>query len=432
MGKTETIKLFADKNIRMAWDDDEEKWYFSVVDVCGALTNSPDPRNYWKVLKHRLVKEGDETVTNCNQLKLLAEDGKMRLTDVATREQLSNIIHSIPSPKTESFFQWLEQFRDKQGGDSFLSQSIQNEGFSGEIVLYQADGNVNLEVRLEDETVWLTQSQIIELFQSSKGNISEHITNIYEQGELEEGATVRNFRTVQNEGGRTVTRTLTYYNLDVIISVGFRVNAKRGVRFRQWANKVLKDYLLRGYALNQRLLQMEQRIDARLDAHIETEQKHFSQIESTLADHQEKIDFFVRTNQPPVEGIFYDGQIFDAYRFVSDLIRKARRSIVLIDNYVDDTVLTMLDKRAVGVAATIYTQHVGEQLQLDLDRHNAQYAPVVVEHFNRAHDRFLLIDDEVYHIGASLKDLGKRWFAFTQMHDLTAEELVHKISEAGG
>ena len=121
MGKTETIKLFADKNIRMAWDDDEEKWYFSVVDVCGALTNSPDPRNYWKVLKHRLVKEGDETVTNCNQLKLLAEDGKMRLTDVATREQLSNIIHSIPSPKTESFFQWLEQFRDKQGGDSFLS-----------------------------------------------------------------------------------------------------------------------------------------------------------------------------------------------------------------------------------------------------------------------------------------------------------------------
>ena len=432
MGKTETIKLFADKNIRMAWDDDEEKWYFSVVDVCGALTNSPDPRNYWKVLKHRLVKEGDETVTNCNQLKLLAEDGKMRLTDVATREQLSNIIHSIPSPKTESFFQWLEQFRDKQGGDSFLSQSIQNEGFSGEIVLYQADGNVNLEVRLEDETVWLTQSQIIELFQSSKGNISEHITNIYEQGELEEGATVRNFRTVQNEGGRTVTRTLTYYNLDVIISVGFRVNAKRGVRFRQWANKVLKDYLLRGYALNQRLLQMEQRIDARLDAHIETEQKHFSQIESTLADHQEKIDFFVRTNQPPVEGIFYDGQIFDAYCFVNDLMRKARRSIALIDNYVDDTVLTMLDKRAGGVTATIYTQHVSEQLQLDIDRHNAQYAPIAVEHFNRAHDRFLLIDNEVYHIGASLKDLGKRWFAFTQMHDLTAEEMVHKISEAGG
>ena len=136
----------------------------------------------------------------------------------------------------------------------------------------------------------------------------------------------------------------------------------------------------------------------------------------------------MRTNQPPVEGIFFDGQIFDAYRFVNDLIRKAKSRIVLIDNYVDDTVLAMLDKRTAGVTATIYTQHVGQQLQLDIDRHNAQYAPIVVEHFNRAHDRFLLIDEEVYHIGASLKDLGRKWFAFTLMHDITAAELICRIS----
>ena len=168
---------------------------------------------------------------------------------------------------------------------------------------------------------------------------------------------------------------------------------------------------------------MEHRLDEKLDA----QQSQIKAIESTLADHQEKIDFFVRTNQPPVEGIFYDGQIFDAYRFVSELIRKAKSRIVLIDNYVDDTVLAMLDKRTAGVTATIYTQHVGQQLQLDIDRHNAQYDPIVVEHFNRAHDRFLLIDDEVYHIGASLKDLGRKWFAFTLMHDITAAELISRI-----
>ena len=143
---------------------------------------------------------------------------------------------------------------------------------------------------------------------------------------------------------------------------------------------------------------------------------------------RKKVDFFVRTNLPPVEGIFFDGQIFDAYRFVNDLVRKAKSSIVLIDNYVDDTVLAMLDKRTAGVTATIYTQHVSQQLQLDIDRHNAQYDPIVVEHFNRAHDRFLLIDDEVYHLGASLKDLGRKWFAFTLMHDLTAAELICRIS----
>ncbi len=255
----------------------------------------------------------------------------------------------------------------------------------GEIILYQPDETVKLEVRMEDETVWLTQAQIVELFQSSKANISEHIKNIYEQEELEESSTVRDFRTVRQEGKRQVVRNLTYYNLDAIISIGFRVNSKRGIQFRQWANKVLKEYLLKGYSINQRLNDMG---------------KELAQIKNTLSEHSEKIDFFVRTSLPPVEGIFYDGQIFDAYKFATDLIRTAKKSLVLIDNYVDESVLLMLSKRNPGVSATVYTQRITPQLQLDLDKHNDQYPPINMRTYRNGHDRFLIIDDrEVYHIG---------------------------------
>ena len=264
----------------------------------------------------------------------------------------------------------------------------------GEIILYQPDETVKLDVRIEDETVWLTQAQIVELFQSSKANISEHIKNIYEQEELEESSTVRDFRTVRQEGKRQVVRNLTYYNLDAIISIGFRVNSKRGIQFRQWANSVLKEYLLKGYSINQRL----------------------SELEKTVALHSEKINFFVRTSLPPVEGIFYDGQIFDAYKFATDLIKTARKSLVLIDNYVDESVLLMLSKRNPGVSATIYTQKITPQLQLDLDKHNDQYPPINMRTYRNGHDRFLIIDgEEVYHIGASLKDLGKKMFAFSKL-----------------
>lgn len=264
----------------------------------------------------------------------------------------------------------------------------------GEIILYQPDETIKLEVRMEDETVWLTQAQIVELFQSSKANISEHIKNIYEQEELEESSTVRDFRTVRQEGKRQVVRNLTYYNLDAIISIGFRVNSKRGIQFRQWANKVLKEYLLKGYSINRRL----------------------SELEKTVALHSEKIDFFVRTSLPPVEGIFFDGQIFDAYKFATDLIKSARKSLVLIDNYVDESVLLMLSKRNPGVSATVYTQRITPQLQLDLDKHNDQYPPINMRTYRNGHDRFLIIDDrEVYHIGASLKDLGKKMFAFSRL-----------------
>ena len=410
--KQEAVKIFDNKSIRTIWDDAEEKWFFSVVDVCGALTDSSKPSNYWKVLKHRLIKDGDETVTNCNQLRLLADDGKKRLTDVADIEQLSHIIDSISSSKTEAFEQWLNQFSsDTEIIDN--AQVFNFEELNGEIILYQPDETVRLEVHLEGETVWLTQQQIIELFQSSKANISEHISNIYEQGELAYEATVRNFRTVQKEGNRMVSRVLTYYNLDTIISVGFRVNAKRGIRFRQWANGVIKNYLLHGFAVNQQLRYLEQRIDARFDA----QQNQIRVIESTLSDHQEKINFFVRTNQSPVEGVLFEGQIFDAYKLVEALIKSAKREIILIDNYIDATIFDLLEKREQGVDATIYTEHAGQSLQHLQQLYQQQYGRniEVKEYNSRFHDRFLILDEALYHFGASFKDLGKRLFAFELM-----------------
>ena len=245
----------------------------------------------------------------------------------------------------------------------------------GEVILYQPDNEVKLEVRLENETVWLTQAQLVELFQSSKANISEHIKNIYEQEELEASSTVRDFRTVRQEGGRQVARIITYYNLDAIISIGFRVNTKRGIQFRQWANKVLKEYLLKGYSVNRRL----------------------TELEHTVAEHSRKIDFFVRTSLPPVEGIFHDGQIFDAYKFATGLIRSAKNSILLIDNYVDESVLLMLSKRNAGVKADIYTQSISGQLRLDLEKHNSQYPQIGIHTCRRC----ILLDILIRSIGIS-------------------------------
>lgn len=274
----------------------------------------------------------------------------------------------------------------------------------GEIILYQPDEQVKLEVRLEDETVWLTQAQIVELFQSSKANISEHIKNIYDSEELLMDSTVRKFRTVRMEGNRNVTRTLDYYNLDMIISIGYRVNSKRGVQFRQWSTGVLKEYLLKGYSINQRIERLENKIDSQFAAH-----------DRQLEELTTKVDFFVRTSLPPVEGIFFDGQIFDAYVFSAQLVKSARSSLLLIDNYVDESVLLLFSKRTPGVAASIYTQRITPQFQLDLARYNSQYPQIDVHTYQHAHDRFLIVDDTVYHIGASLKDLGKKLFAFSKM-----------------
>ena len=273
----------------------------------------------------------------------------------------------------------------------------------GEIILYQPDEAVKLEVRLEDETVWLSIDEMSSLFGRDISVIGKHIRNIFKEEELIKESVWAKFAYTASDGK---TYQVDYYNLDVIISVGYRVKSKRGTQFRQWANKVLKDYLLKGYSINQRLNEIEQRMDNK-----------FFQIERTVAEHDRKIDFFVRTALPPVEGIFYNGQIFDAYKFATDLVKSARCSIVLIDNYVDETVLLMLSKRKVGVSATIYTQRITQQLQLDLDRHNSQYPPIDIRTYRDSHDRFLIVDETaVYHIGASLKDLGKKMFAFSKLN----------------
>ena len=262
------------------------------------------------------------------------------------------------------------------------------------VVVYKTESsNVKLEVKVSDETVWLTQTQMAILFDCSTDNISLHLKNIYEEHEIDSDSTSENFSVVRLEGNRRVTRTVKHYNLDAILSVGYRVSSASATKFRQWANSVLKDYLLRGYAVHQRIVYLEQKV----------------------AEHDKKIDFFVKTSLPPVEGVFFDGQIFDAYNFISDLVRKAKNEIILIDNYVDDSVLKILNKRENNVAATIYTAHISENLKLDLEKHNSQYQPINIKQFNKSHDRFMIIDNEVYHIGASLKDLGKRIFAFSKM-----------------
>lgn len=286
----------------------------------------------------------------------------------------------------------------------------------GEIILYQPDEAVKLEVRLEDETVWLTQAQMAELFDIKENTITYHIKEIYNTEELDVDSTTRKIRVVRKEGNRNVNRNIDFYNLDMIISVGYRVSSKRGTQFRQWANRVLKDYLLKGYSINQRVDQLENKIDQRLIAH-----------DRKLEELTSKVDFFVRTSLPPVEGIFFNGQIFDAYTFATNLIKSATRSIVLIDNYIDEDVLLMLSKRSAGVTATIYTKQITPQLQLDLNRHNNQYPRIIIRTYRQAHDRFIIIDNnDVYHIGASLKDLGKKLFAFSKM-DIPATTILNLL-----
>jgi len=263
----------------------------------------------------------------------------------------------------------------------------------GEIVLYQPDESLELSVLLENETVWLSLDQMARLFDRDKSVIFRHAKNIFEEGELLRSSTVANFAIVQMEGNRKIEREIECFNLDVIISVGYRIKSKRGTQFRQWATTVLRDYLLKGHAINQRLERIEHR----------------------LGEHDRKIDFFVRTSLPPVQGIFFEGQIFDAHAFVSDLIRSAKESVVLIDNYVDESVLLLLSKRPPDVTAEIHTKRISPELRLDIEKHNTQYEPVKIIETDRFHDRFLIIDGVVYHIGASFKDLGKKLFAFSKM-----------------
>ena len=278
----------------------------------------------------------------------------------------------------------------------------------GEIVIYNSinDPHFQIEVRVENETVWLNRQQIAVLFDRDIKTIGKHINNVLKE-ELSSYSVIANFATTAADGK---TYQVEYYNLDMIISVGYRVKSKRGVQFRMWANKVLKEYLLKGYATNHRIERIEDDVFC-------------------LKKKVDEFDFQLKTHILPNEGIFYDGQIFDAYKFVIDIVQTANSSVVLIDNYIDQSVLLLLSKRKKEVDVEIYTAEISEQLKLDVKRFNAQYPTVSVTMFTKSHDRFIIIDKKtVYHIGASLKDLGKKWFAFSKI-DLDAIEMIQKLKE---
>jgi len=279
-----------------------------------------------------------------------------------------------------------------------------------EIILYRPNELAeHIEVRLEDETVWLSLNQIAQLFDRDKSVISRHLRNVFKSGELVYDSTVAKNATVQIEAGREVKREIEFYNLDAILSVGYRVNSKQGTQFRIWATRVLKEYLLKGYAVNNRINRMEENI-------------------YSLTKRVDEIDFQIKTSLPPNEGIFFDGQVFDAHIFVSKLIKSAKESLILIDNYVDESVFMLLAKRTPGVEAVVFTSHNTKSLQHDLAKHNQQYPPIEMRNFTKAHDRFLIIDNAVvYHIGASLKDLGKKWFAFSKI-DFDVHVLIENLN----
>ena len=269
-----------------------------------------------------------------------------------------------------------------------------------EIVLYQPDATIQLEVRLQDETVWLNQQQMAELFGTDRTSVLRHIHNIYKTHELEEAATCAKIAQVRIEGNRQVRREVPFYNLDMIISVGYRVNSIRGTQFRQWANKVLKDYMLKGYAVNQRLLNIENQLALQ---------------QKQLADHEEKIDFFVRTSLPPIEQVFFEGEFFAARVLLEILIKTALKRVIIIDAYIDSATFEMLDVRAKGVTADIYSDSEHKSLR---DMHNTTKGvqPVNTHKWSTpSHDRWLIIDDSLYHCGHSLKDMGKKLSAITLM-----------------
>jgi hypothetical protein len=287
-----------------------------------------------------------------------------------------------------------------------------------QIVVYQPNETVRLDVRLENETVWLTQSQMGELFGCTTRNVRLHLENIYACGELLPEATRKDFFLVRIEGARQVRRTVTCYNLDAIISVGYRVNSILGVKFRQWATSVLKEYLLRGYAVNSRFNQLEDKIDRR-----------FAKYDTDIAELKDKVDFFVQTQTPPLQGVFYEGQLWDACSLVEKLIGRAKKTILLIDSWVGTGTLDMLAKKRKGVVVEVVTSPRGNKLAAsDITKFNAQYGGLSVKTSMAFHDRFLIIDDkELYLIGASLKDLGKKCFGFTSLDKSNIPDILAKI-----
>ncbi|PHS59108.1 MAG: DNA-binding protein [Sulfurimonas sp.] len=281
------------------------------------------------------------------------------------------------------------------------------------IIVY-GNGELEINVSIKEDTLWLTQKQIAELFAVTIPNISMHIKAIYKEDELDKNPTVKKYLTVQKEGNREVTRDLEHYNLDVIISVGYRVNSIKATKFRQWATSILKEYISNGYSINSEKITNERFKELESDVNILKSQ--VNNISSGLDDSSLK----------PKQKIFYDGQTFDAYIFIADIIKNAKTSIKLIDNYIDETVLILFSKNQ-NIEVTIYTKIISKQLKLDLEKYNSQYSNLEIKMFNASHDRFLIIDEEeVYHIGASLKDLGKKWFGFSKM-DSESFEMMGRL-----
>jgi len=286
---------------------------------------------------------------------------------------------------------------------------------ANEIIIFKTeDEAISVDVRFEAETVWLTQDQMAILFDKAKSTLSEHIKHIFEEGELNEKVVVRNFRITTQHGAikeKTQESTIKLYNLDVIISVGYRVKSQRGTQFRIWANKVLKDYLLKGYSINNRINRIEDNMEV-------------------LKNKVNEIDLQINTHLIPSQGVFFDGQVFDAYELASKIIRSAKESIVLIDNYIDENTLTHLAKKKKDVKALLLTKSTSKQINLDVQKANAQYGDFAIKQFAQSHDRFLIIDkgETVYHIGASLKDLGKRWFAFSKMNRDSIASIVSAVA----
>lgn len=284
---------------------------------------------------------------------------------------------------------------------------------SNEIILYQTGELAErIEVRLDNETVWLNRNQIATLFGRDVKTIGKHINNVFSEGELIKELVVAKFATTTQHGaiiGKTQTQQVEYYNLDVIISVGYRVKSKQGTQFRIWATNVLRDYLLKGYAMNQRMNRIENTVE-------------------NLAAKVNEIDFQIKSTELPTQGVFFDGQIFDAYELASKIIRSAKKTIVLIDNYINEDTLTHLSKKAKSVNVVLLTKNISKQLTLDLKKANEQYGNFELKTFTKSHDRFLIIDNtEVYHLGASLKDLGKKWFAFSKIGEEWAKVILKEI-----
>ena len=307
------------------------------------------------------------------------------------------------------------------------------ESGTGEIVLYQPEGEVRLEVRVENDTVWLTQMQMAELFNTDRTSITKHIRNIYQIGELDEISTCAKIAQVRKEGERYITRNIPFYNLDMIISVGYRVNSICGVRFRRWANKVLKDYMLKGYVVNQRKMMTDLQIADRLHEQqqlINNQSEKLDNVDTRLSAVEKHIDFFVKAGQTPTGGILATGTRFDGFILISDLVKAAKHSLTFIDPYATIDVLKFAAMRAKGVSATIYSARITPEFKEAVALHNKQYPGLELKTMRTVHDRFLLLDDIVYHLGASFKDMGNEMTAYIVMESATPQQIISSIQES--